>query len=118
MLIWPRVQFASVIATTCVPRACVSPSTHIARRSGRYGFDRNRTRRVSDSLQHVPVVRFEQLGNKAEAFISPGTLLAQLTAVDLPRASAQTDDPKVSINVAHATAACGVLFGTPPLALS
>lgn len=112
MLVRTRANILAAVVVFGPLAACASPSTRIATALQRYGLDRDRATCVGDRLQaSLSLGQLEQLGRVAKAFNPDGSPPHRPTAGDLLRASAQINDPRVPIEVASATAACGVLTG-------
>ena len=93
--------------------ACVDPSSKIETALTGYGLDQGQARCVGEDLEEaLSVDQLRQLGRAARAFKEGDTDPDRLTVGDLMRVSAEIDDAKVPLEVARATAACG-LIGAP-----
>lgn len=104
--------------------ACVNPSARIASSLEGYGFDAGQSQCVGDRLEaNLSLGQLQQLGRAARAAREGDTTPGRLTASDFVRVAGQVKDPKVPLEVAKATAGCGlvadaVVSGVPGVAPS
>ena len=89
---------------------CVNPSAKIATSLEGYGFQPAQSQCVGDRLEaSLSIGQLQQLGRAARATREGDTTPGRLTASDFLRVAGQVKDPKVALEVARASAGCGIL---------
>lgn len=89
---------------------CIDPSEKITASLTRYGLDQSQAQCVGDRLEaNLSTGQLQELGRVMRAAREGDTTPGRLTAGDLIRISDQVSDLRVPIEVAKATAGCGLL---------
>lgn len=95
---------------------CINPSARIASSLEGYGFQPAQSQCVGDRLEaNLSLGQLQQLGKAASAVRKNDTTPGRLTVSDFVRAAGQVKDPKVPLEVAKATAGCGLITSPPVL---
>lgn len=114
MTMFKAVATAAVL--TLAVSGCVNPSARIASSLEGYGFEPAQSQCVGDRLEaNLSLGQLQQLGRAARATREGDTTPGRLTGGDFVRVAGQVKDPKVPLEVAKATAGCGLVTNPPAL---
>lgn len=114
MTMFKAVATAAVL--TLAVSGCVNPSARIASSLEGYGFEPAQSQCVGDRLEaNLSLGQLQQLGRAARTTREGDTTPGRLTVGDFVRVAGQVKDPKVPLEVAKATAGCGLVTNPPAL---